>query len=1236
MGDMKTPDFDDLLAAFDIPDMVDPKAAIESGQVDHESQLKPTNSTTTPRDELQRTQDVGISVIVKNTRNKENKGHLPSQTQSRNGPHNGCLSTIPSVSCHQNPQKWRPPNIIGAKSPMFNKFSPISSGEEFDEEDKVEDCGNKDGCESPNRPTNKQPDALIFYDNEQGHVKHDQNNNQVNTDCFLLPKKCGQQEELPALPKLEELHLSKNVEPSQLLCLSDIAQVINKTSDKLSQCVAAIVVHSTKRATAATKADVYNSLEVEIESVLGNHQEDGSPETPTKIENSEQSQNKLQTELPDSLLSITREGGRSSPSSVTANNPVIPKVHIKTIKTKTGQTKRTVTRVSSDHKGNKQSGISKSQNFKRTTSAILSTSKPSLPTTEVANSGGFVKKAPKQMTIKPVATSFLPVSAVKTAGSQVISLLLADNATVKATVIPASSMPSIHGAILKAANSIQQQATMIPSSKGANVKLVPKTVHLGNLNLLPNAIALSSCEQVYPSSQKNQSQQQLKPIFNDQMSKKLSKIQVFGGSQSSLVDAFNKVLSSINPLPVYVPDLSPPLTAKITLPSQGYRCLECGDSFALEKSLTQHCERRSVRIDVTCNHCDKSLFFYNKCSLLSHARSHKDKGTVMQCSNLILKPIPTDQMITTPSPGSMYSTNSMSHSKRVKRELLSSPRTAKAKSLEDETSKLDRQKCWGCNEIFENAYSLAVHYKQESNSQKTCSVCQMILPNKCSFLSHERIHQHKSPYVCPECGAHFQSAHVQSHHINKICLHYTRRSGYRCVECSVISTDASSLKSHIQSSHCEIFYKCPICPMAFKSAAGTQSHAYTQHSGVKAGEAKRIYKCAMCDTVFTLQSLLYTHLEQHVNTHRVPVFKCPDCSMNYANKQLMLDHIKATHGTLKTAEDTPNLPLITRPTNSKGSSASSNHIKDSGNKKCHGRPDKYLLPKRANSNSQKEFKSTPSTGYTCGVCSMIFGSKETYVGHMRKMHGKILKKHPCHHCEKSFCSMHSLCRHNCLKHKGKDLTSPQCPPISQPFTKKVLLDQHIQLSHGDQEEKTLSTHITTTVSDKEKASPKRKSEEYKGSPDGNSRGSDSGPLKKLKVNILKVRKCAVCGFSTENIATFHEHIHRHKCDGSSYQCKECGLCYTSPRSLSRHLFIVHRLKEPRGLGYCYKQGKGGDESQRENHLNSADENDDGAPNTRCKVCDRDFESEGILNTHMRTHGMAFIKAKASKLNAEKR
>lgn len=127
------------------------------------------------------------------------------------------------------------------------------------------------------------------------------------------------------------------------------------------------------------------------------------------------------------------------------------------------------------------------------------------------------------------------------------------------------------------------------------------------------------------------------------------------------------------------------------------------------------------------------------------------------------------------------------------------------------------------------------------------------------------------------------------------------------------------------------------------------------------------------------------------------------------------------------------------------------------------------------------------------------------------------------------------------------------------------------------------------------------------------------------MNILKVHKCAVCGWTAEDVATFRGHIPQHKCDGSSHQCQECGLCYTSRRSLARHLFIVHRLKEPQGLARFNGRGRDDDddESQRENQLEVAD----GTPSTKCKVCGRMFETEGNLNTHMRTHGMAFIKAK---------
>ncbi|XP_073334181.1 zinc finger protein 532 [Pagrus major] len=1295
MGDMKTPDFDDLLAAFDIPDMVDPKAAIESGHHDdHEGQLKHSSSSgTTNEDEAHHPStghDVGVSVIVKNIRNTdttehggtitEKDGHFQGHPQPHsvgNGLHNGPVPTIPPGT-HYTKNGWKAPREEGQplnnQSSTFNQFSPISSAEEFDDDDKIEvdDPVDMQGSRSFFRATAKRedqkPKSPVSADNvSKPKTNINQKPDQKHNNGTLGGSKCNEppQSSLPeeehkeAALKSHGQGCKEAGESLGLVNVSNMSQVKAKSSAKLSSCIAAIAALSAKKAS-STDLGVFDSPTKQKECIQAN-ENPRDPQKPHEQESALEFAKRLLTKTPDSPSSVTSEGSsKGSPASSTDTAPVIPKVRIKTIKTSSGQIKRTVTRVlpEFDPEGLRKGETSPS--IMATTSAIFSSpTRHSLPTTVVATTGGPSIEITKQMTIKPVATAFLPVSAVKTAGSQVINLKLANNTTVKATVIPASSVQSASSAILKAANAIQQQTVMVPASSLANAKLVPKTVHLSNLNLLPQTVSSAVCDlhKALSSSKQprhQQSQVKQKTILPGRASKKVSRVQVFASSQSSVVDAFNKVLSSINPVPVYVPNLSPPTSACISLPSRGYKCLECGDSFALEKSLTQHYERRSVRIEVTCNHCAKSLVFYNKCSLLSHARGHKDKGVVMQCSHLILKPIPADQMITT-SPPSDPPTGTTSTSKALaptsqgrvtgggsQSAVISAPCSAPlvaAMPLEDDASKLCRHnlKCLECNEMFQDDSSLAMHYQQasESSEQKTCTICQMLLPNQCSFLSHQRIHQHKSPYICPECGASCRSVHFQSH-VTKNCLHYTRRVGYRCVHCSVIFADVTTVKSHIQNTHCEVFYKCPLCPMAFKSAPGTHSHANTQHPGMKVGEPKMIYKCSMCDTVFTLQSLLYTHFDQHVVNQKVSVFKCPDCSMHYAQKQLMLDHIKTIHGTLKTIEGPPNLginlPLSTKPTNS--NSTSNNNSKDGGNvngqDKGEKKPSTSPL-KKTNSNCSADLKNPPGTGYTCGDCNNLFSSREVFVAHMRREHGKILKKHPCRQCDKSFSSSHSLCRHNRLKHKGlrKVYTCPQCPALSQPFTKRVLLDQHIQLMHGakDQEGKNVNSDNMEALPDKKTVLPKRKPEEDEGAPGLNSRGSDSQPLKRLKVNILKVHKCAVCSFTTEDIAAFHKHIPQHKSDGSSYQCQECGLCYTSHRSLARHLFIVHRLKEPQGLARYHGRGKEDDESQRENQLDVTDENNDGTPNTKCKVCGKTFETEGNLNTHMRTHGMAFIKSK---------
>ncbi|XP_005373052.1 PREDICTED: zinc finger protein 532 isoform X4 [Chinchilla lanigera] len=1023
MGDMKTPDFDDLLAAFDIPDMVDPKAAIESGHDDHESHIK-QNAHVDDDSHTPSSSDVGVSVIVKNVRNIDSSegGDKDGHNPTGNGLHNGFL-TAPSLDGYSKEGAKSlkgdgPTSEMTLKDSTFSQFSPISSAEEFDDDEKIEvdDPPDKEEVRSSFRSNvlagsvpqqdydklktlggeNASKTGISTSGNvDKNKVKRETETNSINLSVYE-PFKVRKSED--KVKENSEKVLENRVLDGKLnsekndTSLAGVTASKTKSASKLSSCIAAIAALSAKKAASdSCKEPAANSREsspLPKEVNDSPRATDKSPESQSLIDGTK----KASLKPPDSPRSVSSENSsKGSPSSPAGSTPAIPKVRIKTIKTSSGEIKRTVTRVlpevdlDSGKKPSEQTAsvmASVTSLLSSPASAAVLSSPPRAPlqSAVVTNAVSPAELTPKQVTIKPVATAFLPVSAVKTAGSQVINLKLANNTTVKATVISAASVQSASSAIIKAANAIQQQTVVVPASSLANAKLVPKTVHLANLNLLPQgAQATSELRQVLTKPQ----QQIKQAIINaaaSQPPKKVSRVQVVSSLQSSVVEAFNKVLSSVNPVPVYIPNLSPPANAGITIPTRGYKCLECGDSFALEKSLTQHYDRRSVRIEVTCNHCTKNLVFYNKCSLLSHARGHKEKGVVMQCSHLILKPVPADQMIVSPS----------------------------------------------------------------SNTSTASLTLQ-------------------------------SSVGAGTHTVTKI------QSG---ITGTVISAPSST----------------PITPAM---PLDEDPSKLCRHS----------LKCLECNEVFQDETSLATHFQQAADTS-----------------------------------------------------------------------------------------------------------------------GQQMKKHPCRQCDKSFSSSHSLCRHNRIKHKGirKVYTCSHCPDSRRTFTKRLMLEKHIQLMHGikdpDVKEMTEATNEEETEikEDTKVPSPKRKLEEpvLEFRPP---RGAITQPLKKLKINVFKVHKCAVCGFTTENLLQFHEHIPQHKSDGSSYQCRECGLCYTSHVSLSRHLFIVHKLKEPQPAS---KQNGAGEDNQQENKPGPEDETPDGAASDRkCKVCAKTFETEAALNTHMRTHGMAFIKSK---------
>lgn len=123
-----------------------------------------------------------------------------------------------------------------------------------------------------------------------------------------------------------------------------------------------------------------------------------------------------------------------------------------------------------------------------------------------------------------------------------------------------------------------------------------------------------------------------------------------------------------------------------------------------------------------------------------------------------------------------------------------------------------------------------------------------------------------------------------------------------------------------------------------------------------------------------------------------------------------------------------------------------------------------------------------------------------------------------------------------------------------------------------------------------------------------------------------VFRCVPCGFSTEDGAEFQRHIPQHRADTASFQCLQCGVCFASAGSLGRHRFITHRVRDTQGDTDRGASRAGPSSPHGSPSASPQGQGEEGEGNLNCKVCGRRFDKASDLNTHFRTHGMAFITA----------
>lgn len=743
MGDMKTPDFDDLLAAFDIPD-IDTNEAIHSGHDEAEAHIKPVPGEPGPPDHvLPHTDITAVSVIVKNTVCPEQLDALDGRSKDGHGlgsrllqngfgaaelPRSPAARSVEAVAS-SNGECW-----VKEKGPkpldIFSHFSPDPNEDSAANLiDRARECKPKEkslavpslspsptpslDCKEPGGegaeglpPPFPQP----FEGSQAGAVSGPP----PSVPCIKKEESDSEEAAREANPKALSAALGENPlehlksvtvrysagdspitswpgsDPSLGSGASSLPEVKHSPSSPREPFFkpSSPVVQSPRIPTSPKQLDDI-ALKEEREAL---EKSMGSPQSMSSAEEEEEEE----------------EGNTNDSPSSNSSRPL--KVRIKTIKTSCGSITRTVTRVSSDSEPGSARG-----------SAEQSSEDAAL---EAEKEDGVALEVPRE---KLDLSS--PLKAIE--GPKIVSVQLGNGTKIKGTVLPVSTIQNASSAMLIAASVAQQKSVVLPAKTG---KAVTKNI----INLVPQALPKADTRTnaspvTQTTSVTTTANQKLNgtTVVMVQPQKPSPTVAgtVISRSQSSLVEAFNKILNSKNLLPTYKPNLSPPADASLALPPFGYRCLECGDSFALEKSLARHYDRRSMRIEVTCNHCTKRLVFFNKCSLLLHAREHKDKGLVMQCSHLVMRPIALDQMIGQPDITPLVSVASFPAGKvaGVTQDALSAANGAPElpilplSSSGSEQSNYSCFRCLECKEQCKDKAGLAAHFQQAVATGTTSS-----------------------------------------------------------------------------------------------------------------------------------------------------------------------------------------------------------------------------------------------------------------------------------------------------------------------------------------------------------------------------------------------------------------------------------------------------------------------------------------------------------------------------------
>lgn len=685
-------------------------------------------------------------------------------------------------------------------------------------------------------------------------------------------------------------------------------------------------------------------------------------------------------------------------------------------------------------------------------------------------------------------------------------------------------------------------------------------------------------------------------------------------------------------------------------------------------SLQDHVNRRVIILQYTCAPCTETLTFYNRCSLLLHARQHfKNDGGYINLKRIQTSPLPISLAGFLPHPNipiiyekedptvmaniyinaQFYSPDPSGRGKdmiilkpsdlifRQNGEMLGLKQVCvnvpKCLFITMEEHKILKRKPEDSNNLS-NDYVTSendIQIKEEDNDEYSEQTITMPVISKVESL--------QEAVKCFDCGRYLYCPLAEHY---RGCNKPTNNA-LACTRCKMITSTGCSLKAHLRIHTKEPPHICPDCGENFELWLPFKKHLEEVCFHLQ----KLIrFRCPgkRCGKLFAAATTFAIHFKNHLNK----VYSCSECNGFFVDQETVTSHMlvhnkKCYFTLLYDCSMCSNTEVLTEAKFEK-------HIE-------------FHLASNARS----------LYIYICKGCKSYFRSTTTYAAHLLKCHHKkkmmdmpgkgsryITKEcKNCHnkiifnvekpitYCSKCMCEAKADTK---LYRKSKKYFCIMCNLRIQVEDKSLHLknckyaDAVVEIPRIKDDHSALSDAL-----------------KYYSSSSDASYVSDKSPIKrscsteevvkkkKKRIYIPNYRNkkpevqldltaeepvpfdgtylCKVCEYSHTIREEFHKHIKEHRDISTAYQCMECGECFVVKPSLHKHLMHFHNISDYETYvknNDCFDAEA---VKELEEIMNLAPgESKSPVKENQCRVCLEEFEDPVVMNKHYRVHGMAFI------------